>query len=211
MRLPITPVNTLLRDLRAQLRQHHAGGRLLVAVDALPSTPTAAFADDFAAVLGEDGTDVFRALADDFLVPRSQRRTSERGPDWFDEETFRRVLIDPFRSAAHTSAATGFQLRAWDERRDQPAESSWTTTGDDAVLVVDGPFLHAPRLRGLWHFSVWLQRDQATLEPQQEASTPAGYTPAEAAYLREDPAQHSGAVVDVTDPQHPAQRFLDSC
>jgi len=76
MRLPITPVNTLLRDLRGQLRQNHPGGRLLVAVDALPSVATAAFADAFADVVAEDGTAVFRAGADGFLLPPRARPCS---------------------------------------------------------------------------------------------------------------------------------------
>jgi uridine kinase len=211
MRLPITPANTLLRELRGQLRQHHAGGRLLVAVDALPSTPTVAFADAFAAVLAEGGSDVFRASADGFLIPRSQRRTTEREPGWFDDETFRRVLVDPFRNAAHTSAATGFQLQAWDEQRDQPAEARWVTAGDDAVMVVDGPFLNAPSLRGVWHFSVWLEISDRVLAMRPGRSLDAPHTRVELSYLREEPVQHASALVDVTDPQHPVQVFRDSC
>lgn len=211
MRMPITPANTLLRDLRAQLRQHHSGGRLLLAVDALPSTPTAAFADAFAAILAEDGTDVFRAGADGFLVPRTRRRTTEREPGWFDEETFRRVLVDPFRNGAHTSAATGFQLQAWDDQRDQPAEARWVTTGDDAIVVVDGPFLNTPALRGIWHFSVWLEIAERALATRPGRSLEAPYTRVELSYLREQPVQHASALIDVTDPEHPAQVFRDSC
>jgi len=211
MRLPITPANTLLRALREQLRQHHTGGRLLVAVDALPSTPTAAFADAFAAILGEDGTAVFRASADGFLVPRERRRTTEREPGWFDEETFRRVLVDPFRNGAHTSAATGFQLQAWDEQRDQPTEARWVTAPDDAIVVVDGPFLGAPPLRGIWHFSVWLEIAERVLATRPSRSMDAPYTRVELSYLREQPVQRASALVDVTDPQHPAQIFRDSC
>ncbi|QAY60748.1 uridine kinase [Microbacterium protaetiae] len=211
MRLPVTPENSLLRELRAQLRQHHAGGRLLVAVDALPSTPTAGFADKLAAILGEDGTDVFRASADGFLVPRSQRRTTEREPGWFDEETFRRVLVDPFRNGAHTSSATGFQLQAWDERRDQAAEARWLTTGDDAIIVVDGPFLNTPSLRGIWHFSVWLEIAEQVLAARPARSMEAPYTRVELSYLREQPVQQASAIVDVTDPARPAQVYRDSC
>ncbi|MEQ6896764.1 uridine kinase [Microbacterium sp. KR10-403] len=211
MRLPITPANMLLRELRGQLRQHHAGGRLLVAVDALPSTPTAAFADAFAAICAEDGSDVFRASADGFLIPRERRRTTEREPAWFDEETFRRVLVDPFRNAAHTSATTGFQLQAWDEQRDQPAEARWVTAGDDAVLVVDGPFLTTPAMRGIWHFSVWLEISDRVLALRPGRSLEAPHTRVELSYLRDEPVQHASALVDVTDPQHPVQVYRDSC
>jgi uridine kinase len=211
MRLPITPANTLLRDLRAQLRRDHPGGRVLVAVDALPSVPTAGFADAFADVIAEDGSAVFRASADGFLLPRSARTGRERESSWFDEETFRRVLVDPFRSGVHTSAATGFQLAAWDESRDQPAEARWVTAPDDAVLVIDGPFLHARALRGIWHFSVWLEIAESALAAREHRSMEAPYTRVELAYLREQPVQRASALVDVTDPEHPAQVFRDSC
>jgi len=211
MRLPITPVNTLLRELRAQFRQNHRGGRLLVAVDALPAVPTAAFADAFAQILAEDGTAVFRASADDFLLAPASRGGRERGPAWFDEETFRRVLVDPFRGGAQTSATTGFQLAAWDPRREQPAEARWVTAPEDAVIVVDGPFLNTARLRGIWHFSVWLEVEDAVLAARPDRSMEAPYTPAEFAYVREQPAERVSAIVDVTDPARPVQIFRDSC
>jgi uridine kinase len=211
MRLPITPVNTLMRGLRGQLRQNHPAGRLLVAVDALPVVPTAEFADAFAQILAEDGTAVFRASADAFLLPPSARAGAVRGPSWFDEETFRRVLVDPFRGGAHTSATTGFQLAAWDPRREQPAEARWVTGPEDAVVVVDGPFLSTPRLRGIWHFSVWLEVSDTVLAAREERSMDAPYTPVEFAYVREQPAERASAIVDVTDPVRPVQVFRDSC
>ena len=76
--------------------------------------------------------------------------------DSFDYATFRRVLIDPFREGVQTGATTGFQLAAFDLARDAPVESAWTTAPRDAVLIVDGVFLHRPELRGLWDWSVWL-------------------------------------------------------
>jgi len=211
MRLPITPVNTLLRDLRGQLRQNHPGGRLLVAVDALPSVATAAFADAFADVVAEDGTAVFRAGADGFLLPPRARPGHSREPAWFDEETFRRVLVDPFRGGVHTSATTGFQLAAWDPRRERPAEARWVTAPEDAVIVVDGPFLNTPALRGIWHFSVWLEVADSALAAREGRSMDAPYSRTELAYLREQPVQRASALVDVTDPQHPVQVFRDSC
>ncbi|WP_029145679.1 hypothetical protein [Microbacterium luticocti] len=211
MRLPITPANTLLRELRAQLRQHQPAGRVLVAVDALPVVHTAAFADAFAAIIGEDGAAVFRAHADDFLLPRADRAGTEQAPGWFDEETFRRVLIDPFRSGVHTSATTGFQLQGWDARRDQPAEARWVTAPDDAVLVVDGPFLNSPQLRGIWHFSVWLECSDAVLAALPGRSIDTPYTRVELAYLREQPVARASALVDVSDPARPVQVFRDSC
>ena len=37
-----------------------------------------------------------------------------------------------------------------------PVESAWVAAPRDAVLIVDGIFLHRPELRDLWDWSVWL-------------------------------------------------------
>ncbi len=54
-------VETLQQSLRDLLRQNARAGRVIVAVDALDAEEAGRFADAFAAVLGEDGTAVFRA------------------------------------------------------------------------------------------------------------------------------------------------------
>ena len=67
----------------------------------------------------------------------------------------------------------------------------------DAILVVDGPFLNRPELRGLWNWSVWL-------ESAQDAAAPA--------YLADaSPRTRASAIVDNNDPEHPRQVFADSC
>lgn len=59
---------------------------------------------------------------------------------------------------------------------------------DDRVLVVSGPgALLDPRIRGLWHFTVW-----------QFAGD-------------EPPETTASALVDVSDPAHPARRLVDYC
>ena len=113
-------------------------------------------------VFAEVGTTVFRSSIDGFHRPRSERyargRRSPEGfyRDSYDYPTFRRVLIDPFREGWQTAATTGFQLEAFDLARDAPVESAWVAAPRDAVLIVDGIFLHRPELRDLWDWSVWL-------------------------------------------------------
>ena len=158
MRLPTTPVTALQRQLRDEVRHNNGGGRIILAVDGLDGSGKTTFADGFAEVFAEIGAAVFRASIDDFHRPRALRY--ERGrddPDGFyldsyDYATFRRVLIDPFLDGAQTSGATGFQLAAFDVRRDAPVEARWVTGPADAVLIVDGIFLHRPELRGLWNW-----------------------------------------------------------
>ena len=67
------PVETLQRSLRDLLRQNAGNGRLVVAIDALDAAAATAFADGFAAAVGEDGTAVFRAaLGPSVTVERAE-------------------------------------------------------------------------------------------------------------------------------------------
>ena len=212
MRLPITPQTTLLRDLRTQLRQQAPAGRVIVAVDGFPETDTAAFADTFAAIIGEDDSAVFRASMADFLRPRAERGPGAAAPGSFDLDALHRALLDPFRDRADTAATTGFQLGVWDWRRDRPSEAKWTTAPEDAVLVVDGPFLLPPDLRGAWNWSVTLEVAESVFAGRTGRSADAPYSATEFAYLRSaQPLRWASAIVDVTDPADPRQVYRDFC
>ncbi|MDQ7880050.1 uridine kinase [Microbacterium sp. QXD-8] len=220
MRLPVTPTTTLWRELRDRVRRHNAGGRVIVAVDGLDGAGKTVFADGLAEVFAETGDAVFRASTDGFHRPRSERylrgRHSPEGfyRDSFDYATFRRVLIDPFRDGAQTAGTTGFQLAAFDVVRDAPVESQWVTAPLDAVLVVDGVFLHRPELRDLWDWSIWLDvpfevsyarmalRDGS--DPDPDAYSNARYRQGQEIYLREArPQEAASVIVDNVDLAHP--------
>ena len=228
MRLPITPATTLLRELRGEVRQHYRGGRILIAVDGIDGAGKTVFADALAEVFAEDGSAVFRASIDDFHRPRTERdargRQSPEGHyrDSYDYATFRRVLIDPFREGVQTGGTTGFQLAAFDVARDTPVESAWTTAPRDAVLIVDGIFLHRPELRGLWNWSVWLDvpidvaaqrlalRDGS--DPNPAAPAYARHRGSQELYLKDaDPRSEASAIVDNTDLAHPRRVYQDYC
>jgi len=187
MRLPITPVTTLWRALRDEVRHDHRGGRVVLAVDSADAETSAAFADGFAEVFAEDGSVAVRASIRDFGRPRAELAG---GAFPYDAATFRRVLVDPFRDGAQTGGTTGFQLAAYDADRDAPVEAQWVTAPRDAVLIVDGTLLQGDELRGLWNWAVWLD----TGDPQ---------------HLGE--ARASSAIVDVTDPDAPRRVYRDFC
>ena len=227
MRLPVTPRTTLLRELRDEVRQHYRGGRVILAVDGIDGAGKTIFADGLADVFAEDGSAVFRSSIDGFHRPRAERyargRDSPEGfyLDSYDYPTFRRVLIDPFRQGRET-ASTGVQLAVWDVIRDAPVEARWVTGPEDAVLIVDGIFLHRPELRGLWDWSVWLEvpigvayarmalRDGTDADPA--ASGNRRYRLGQELYARDaDPAARASAIVDNTDPERPRRVYRDSC
>jgi uridine kinase len=172
MRLPSTPATELQRALRDEARSRFPGGRVVVAVD---GADPAAFAKGLADVYREGGIAVFQAHIGDFQRSRADR-ARETGAGRYDVATMRRVLIDPFRDAARTSATTGFQLVAFDAARDMTAAARWVTGPADATLLVDGADLLDARLESLWDWRIDLSADAASA---------------------------ADAVIDVTDPDDP--------
>lgn len=76
----------------------------------------------------------------------------------------------------------------------------------DAVLVVSGRFLHAPEVRGLWNFSIWLESNPPIGAPRPELPD------AEKQYLRTvRPKAAASVIVENSDPAHPVQVFGDFC
>lgn len=101
------------------------------------------------------------------LAPAAELSSSEALAA-FDEAAFRREVLDPFRADA----------------------------APDAVLVVTGQFLLVERLRGIWHFSLYVD--------SQHAAT-------DAAYLADaSPFFTASLVVDTSGPV-PKRVFSDSC
>lgn len=226
MRLPINSVTTLGRELRDEIRQNNRAGRVIVAIDGLDGAGKTTFADMLAEVFAESGSAVYRASIDGFHRPRAERyargRRSPEGfyRDSYDYATFRRVLIDPFRDGGQTGGATGFQLDAFDLDRDTPTETAWVTAPRDAVLIVDGIFLHRPETRGIWNWSLWLDvpveaaaarlalRDGTNPDP----SAYIRYREGQELYLRDaDPRRAASAIVDNADLQHPFRVYEDYC
>jgi len=224
MRLATTPRVALLRELHGEITHHYPRGRIIIAVDGIGGSGTARIADDLADVFRESDRAAFRASIDDFHRPREERyargRDSAEGyyDDSFDYRLFRRVLIEPFRLAG----SAGFQLVGFDETRDVTTESRWVTGPQDAVLIVDGVFLHRPELAGIWHYSMWVdvpfdvayRRLQASIgaDPRPDAMSNARYVGGQRLYLaRVNPRNQASVVVDNVDEEHPRRSFLDSC
>ncbi len=189
----------LLDALAAEFLGNYGSGRTMIAIDGVSATTE--FADALAARLGKGRHAVFRASMTQFLKPRAERHA--RGLDSadgdyngaFDYELVRRVLIEPFK----LGGSAGFVTAAFDADRDVPIGMQFKTGPQDATLIVDGPFLNRPELRGLWNFSVWLD---------EGGDVPA----AQKLYFAEaNPRARASAIVDYREPGHPLRLFADSC
>lgn len=213
-----------MRALAEELVQHYPRGRIVVGVDGASGAGKTVFADDLATELRALGHDVFRASMDDFHRPRAERyargRESARGfyEDSYDEVSFRRVLLGPFRLAG----STGFATRFFDLERDLPFESKWETGPADAILIVDGLFLQRPTLKGIWNFTIWLDAPQEVRhermiardgsDPEPESPLGQRYLGGQELYEREAaPRAVASAIIDNSDVEHPRRIFADSC
>lgn len=128
-------------------------GRQVVAIDGLDGAGKTTFADQLAELLDRP---VVRASVDDFHHPRSIRyRRGRESPEGFyldsyDLAKLTSLLLDPF------VAGDAFRRRAFDHVADTPVEAKLEEAPTDAILVLDGLFLHRNELVSRWDLSIWL-------------------------------------------------------
>ncbi len=224
MALQVLSKAELLASLAEEILHNYGKGRAIVAVDGLDGAGKSRFADALAAQLGIGHRAVFRASIDDFHWPRARRyargRDSAEGfyLDSFDYTTFRRVLVEPFR----TGSIGSFVLQGFDLKRDVPFQPKWSSGPEDALLIVDGIFLNRPELKGLWNYSIWLEVDAETAtarvkardaeEFEHDIANPERYIGGQRLYLEEaKPLEAATAIIDNNDYENPKRIFADSC
>ncbi|WP_147305872.1 hypothetical protein [Subtercola boreus] len=204
MSFPPSPREVLSDALAAEIVHNYARGRRLVAVDGAAGTKL--FADALGVALREAGHAVARATLDDFLRPRAAREEqgADSAPGYYDDRydysTFLRVLVQPFK----LGGSAGFVAASFDASRDVPLAPRWLTAPADAILLVDGPFLQRPELRGIWNFVVYLEPDASKLDPRIDG--------ADELYIGAvQPRSASDAIVSAIDENDPRRVFADRC
>ncbi|MET0807085.1 MAG: uridine kinase, partial [Lacisediminihabitans sp.] len=172
------------------------------------SSGAAGLADDLAATFRDGGRKAFRASLENFHRSRAERGEETAAAYYdgaYDYSLFRRVLVDPFRSAG----STGFVLSGYDEARDTAVQPKWQSAGADAILIVDGQFLNRPELAGLWNYSIWTV---GSVDTGGESGSDTVASQADELYLRQvAPRARATGIVDYRDPEHPRRQFADSC
>ena len=130
-----------------------------VAIDGVDGAGKTTFADELAAALEPSGRQVVRASVDGFHHPRAVRYA--RGPespegyflDSYDYAALREVLLDPLAAGG----GRRFRRAVFDWRTDAPVDAPVEEVAEDAILLLDGIFLHRDELAGRWDYSVFLQ------------------------------------------------------
>jgi uridine kinase len=202
----------IVAAIDARLAAAERRGPILVGVDGVDGAGKTTFADEFGAALEAHDREVVRVSLDGFHHPREVRyrrgRSSPEGffLDSFDLESVRQRLLAPLRTGGDRRIVRAVHDVATDAAVDAPVEQ----VGEDAVVVVDGLFLHRPELRSVWDLSVFLDvpfevsvrrmavRDGS--DPDPAAASNRRYVDGQRLYLGTcEPRRHATLVVDNTD------------
>lgn len=192
-----------------------------VGVDGVDGAGKSIFADELADVLRSAGWDVVRVSLDGFHQPRELRyRRGRASPDGFwldsyDYARFRANVLAPFSPGGNRV----FRRAIRDVASDQPVYAEVESASSDAILIVDGIFLHRDELVDDWDFTVFLdvgfgetfarmaRRDGCPPDPAAPQNR--RYLEGQRMYLAAcDPSSRADVVIDNTDPVVP--RLVES-
>ena len=213
--VPPPPVGrraSVLDDLASGVAALRPGARVVVAVDGVDGAGKTVLGRELADLVAPH-REVHRASVDGFHRPVAQRYARGRTPetfyrDHYDHDGIRHRLVEPFRAGEPWVRAVHDVER--EVAVDRPPEQG---VGPDAVLLLDGIFLHRPELVDLWDAGVWVEVPFEVSVPRGNARFGAvggeGADPASAAnaryvggqrlYLAEvDPAARATWVLDNT-------------
>ncbi|GAA2688890.1 MULTISPECIES: uridine kinase [Actinosynnema] len=149
----------LLALLAGHVAAVRPGGIARVAVDGVDGAGKTTFADQLADALAPLGRPVVRAGVDGFHHPRAVRhRRGRHDPEGFfadsyDYPALRRALLDPLAPGGDRLARTA----VFDHTTDRPVEREPQLVPGDAVLLLDGIFLHRDELAPLWDCGIFLR------------------------------------------------------
>ena len=140
------------RDRDLGCRPGRAGGGL----DGVDGAGKTVLARELAGLVGAH-REVHRASVDGFHRPAAQRYARGRTAETFYRDQYDHAAV---RTAWSVRSARASRGRA----RCTTSSARWCSTSSrspvparDAVLVVDGIFLHRPELADLWDLDVWLE------------------------------------------------------
>ncbi|MBB2924840.1 uridine kinase [Cellulomonas cellasea] len=210
-REPDDALGAVLRLLRAAVP---ARGRALVAIDGIGGSGKSTFAADLARRV--DDRPVVVLHADDFLHPSATRHARGRlSPEgfWLDAYDYPALTagaLEPLRRGGDGL----YRTHALDHAADRRVRPDPVRAPDDALVLVEGTFLHRDELVGFWDFSVYL--DVALAEGSRRLGLRDGvdprpghgplrrYTEAQRLYFAAaSPWERASVVVDTTDVRHP--------
>ena len=137
-----------------------------VAVDGVDGAGKTHFADALGVELNVRGAKVIRVSADGFLnPPRTRHRRGRDSPEGFYRDSFDygrmiRLLLDPLSPGGNRE----YIREVYDPRREREVRRLPELADDDAILVLDGIFVHRDELSWYWDYSCLLYTSDAADE-----------------------------------------------
>ncbi|MBE1463782.1 uridine kinase [Kibdelosporangium phytohabitans] len=199
----------VLAEIAASVATLHPDRVIRVGVDGVDGAGKTTFADELADAITPTGRPTIRAGVDGFHHPRHVRhRRGRDSPDGFFHDSYdyaqlRTMLLDPLSPAGDRRYCT----HAFDHETDQPVEPTWAHAPHDAILIIDGIFLHRPGLHSCWDYSIFLHVDFAVslaraaergdLDPDPAAPSNQRYVQGQLLYLNQcQPHNVASVVID---------------
>ncbi|WP_235537324.1 uridine kinase [Nocardioides sp. Soil805] len=189
----------------------------LVAVDGVDGSGKTTFAARLAAAIEDAGRTALVVHEDDFLAPRAVRHRRGRDSplgffrDSYDLVALARHVLDPLRPDGDGR----IRRRVFDHRTDTALDAPQEQVPADAVVIVEGMFLHRDELADRWDWSVFLDvpftetarrmavRDGSHPDPDHPSMR--RYVEGQRIYLhRCRPRTRATVVLDDTGPRDPA-------
>ena len=152
---PVGPRTALLRQLAAEI-DSLGTGRILVAVDGVDGSGKTTFAGRLAEAIA--GRPVIVIHADDFLNLREVRhRRGAQSPEGFWLDTYDYPALDRDVLTPLGSNGSGiYRTAASDPRRNVRVNQPPRQAPEDAVVLIEGMFLHRSELADRWDYSIFL-------------------------------------------------------
>lgn len=192
-----------------------------VAIDGVDAAGKTTLADELGEIIGHRGREVIRATVDRFANPATVRR--QRGVasaegyfhDSFDYQSLTAFLLRPLGPGG----SRRYRRESFDIMRDAPIEAPKQVAAADAVLLLDGVFLHRPELDGWFEYSIYVRagfdvtvaraehRDLSNWGSRQAVRDryEQRYVPGQRLYLASvDPESKASVVIDNNDPSLPS-------
>ncbi len=194
------PVRQLvLVDLLGLVMGTKPGERAVVGIDGAATAGTSQVAAELAALAERlAGREVVRVAMDGFANAHLHR--SAGAELWeaeyhgrYDYEAFRRRTLLPFRSGIEICPGI------YDSRAHEAVLLDAIEPSADAVLLVDGPFLHRPELNDAWDASLFVDGPTPGPGPDDVDESAA----AQRFYLEQCPSQQATWVLDNTNMTQP--------
>ena len=130
----------------------------MIAVDGVDGSGKTTFASQLACAIDGAGRPAVIVHEDDFLAPRKTRyRLGRESPEGFFRDSYDlgaliRHVLDPLRPGGDRRV----RRRMFDHRTDAPIDAPVEEVPGNAVVIVEGMFLHRDELVDRWDWSVFL-------------------------------------------------------